>query len=127
MPERLGGGWGPIMDAGKGVFIVAIIMFLILAGIESYIEIFVGTGLLLNSGRWVFIAAGLAVYYVNYYVLITRGHGIRFEREFNGLPKSRKILLVVSCAVLLAATIVFIHYSVSAHQRFFHIIPKSGI
>jgi hypothetical protein len=122
---RSGRGWGPIMDAGKGVFIIAIIMFFILAGIEGYIEIFVGTKILFSS-RWAFIAAGLAVYYANYYVLITRGHGLRFEREFDNLKKSRKVLLQVSCAVLLIMTIVFINFSLSAYHRFFHIIPKSG-
>jgi hypothetical protein len=122
---RSGRGWGPIMDAGKGVFFVAILMFLILAGIEWRIEIFVGKKLLFDSGRWVFIAVGLAVYYVNYYVLITRGHGIRFEREFDNLKKSRKVLLQVSCAVLLLAIITFFSCSVSAYHRFFHVIPKN--
>ena len=58
--------------------------------------------------------------------LVTLGHGIKFEREFTHFKKSRKVLLLVSCAVLLLATTVFSICSVSAYQRFFHIIPKSG-
>jgi hypothetical protein len=129
---RIAGGWGrwipslgPIMDAGKGVFFVSVILFLILDGIESLIEIFVGTKFSFDDSLWG-LAAVLALYYMNYYVLVTRGHGIKFEREFTQLKKSRKVLLVVSCAILLLATTVFTYYSVSAYQSFFHVIPKSG-
>jgi hypothetical protein len=79
-----------------------------------------------NSSWWASAVITLAFYLPNYYVLVIRGHGITFEREFAHLDKSRKVLLLVSCAVLLLATIMLTIYSVSAYQRFFHIIPKSG-
>jgi len=125
MPERLGGGWGPIIDAGKGILVVSLIAFINLTNIADWIEIHNGTRFSFDSDPWVTKAAVLALYLMNYYVLVTRGHGIKFEREFNHLEKSRKILLLVSFGVLLLATVAFSIYSISAHQRFFHIIPKT--
>jgi hypothetical protein len=126
-PQRFGGGWGPIIDAGKGVLLVCLIAFFILKGIESYIEFHVGTRFSFDSSKWEMAAITLALYLPNYYVLVTRGHGIKFEREFTHLKKSKKVLLLVSCAVLLLATMAFCIYSDSAYQRFFHIVPKSGL
>ena len=42
-PQQLGGGWGPVVDAGKGVAGICLILFFVLRGIESYIEIYFGT------------------------------------------------------------------------------------
>jgi hypothetical protein len=116
-PQRFGGGWGPIIDAGKGVLVVSLIAFLILKGIKSNIEILVGKKFSFDSSPWE-LAAVLALYYVNYYVLITRGHGIKFEREFTHLKQSRKVLLLASCGVLLLAAIAFSDYSRFAYFRF---------
>ena len=124
-PQQLGGGWGTTIDAGKGVLLVCLIAFFILKGIESYIEIYVGTRFSFDSSQWERVAITLALYYANYYVLVTCGHGVKFEREFTHLKKSRKVLLLVSCVVLLLATIAFCIYSDSAYQRFFHIVPKN--
>ncbi len=121
---RIAGGWGrwvpslgPIMDAGKGVFFVWVIMFLILEGIKSYIEIHVGTQV---NSPWEF-AAVMALYFANHYILVTRGHGIKFEREFDNLEKNRKNLLLASCGVMGLATIAFSIYLGFAYQRFFHL------
>ena len=119
-PQRFGGGWGPIIDAGKGVLAVWLIAFLILKGIESYIEIHIGTRFSFDSSLWE-MASVLALYYSNYYVLVSCDHGIKFEREFTHLKKSRKVLLVTSCAVLLLVTIAFSLYARSAYQHFFHL------
>jgi hypothetical protein len=121
IPQRFGGGWGPIIDAGKGAGFLSLITFVILMDIGDWIEIYVGTRFSFHSDPWVIRASGLALYLANYYVLVIRGHGIKFEREFDKLEKSRKILLVVSCAVLVLATIAFCIYSISAYQHFFHL------
>lgn len=111
------------MDAGKGVFVVSLIAFFIIEAIKQRIEILLGARFSFDSSPWD-MAAVLALYFLNRYVLITRGHGIKFEREFTHLKKSRKILLLVSFAVLLLATIAFAICSDSAYRRFFHIVPK---
>jgi hypothetical protein len=120
-PKRFGGGWGPIVDTGKGVGFVSIIELVILTDLQGWIEFLVGTRSSFDSDRWATWAIALAFYLANYYILVTRGHGIKFEREFTHLKKSRKILLVTSCAVLLLATIAFSICSIPAYQRFFHL------
>jgi ABC-type transport system involved in cytochrome c biogenesis permease subunit len=114
------------MNAGKGVAGVTVIEGFILMSIEVWIEMYFGTRFLLSASKWAIGIAFLALYYSNYYVLVSRGHGITFEREFTTLEKSRKVLLVASFVVLVLATIAVMIFSVSAYHRFFHIIPKSG-
>src|SRR5712675_2123384 len=115
-PQQLGGGWGPDVDAGKGVLLIWFIEFLILKGIQPYVEVLVGARFFFDSSLWGRAAITLALYLPNYYILVTRGHGIRFERDFIHLQKSRKILLLVSCAVLLLATIAFTMHSASVRR-----------
>jgi hypothetical protein len=126
MPEKLGGGWGPVIDAGKGVAVLSLIGLINLTNIEYWFDICIGTRFTFDSNRWEQGAVFAAAFIANYYILVARGYGIRFEREFKNLKKSRKVLLVVSCAVLLLADIMFSIYSDSTYRRFFHIVPKSG-
>jgi hypothetical protein len=122
MPEKLGGGWGPVIDAGKGVAILSLIILINLTNIRGWIEIYIGTRFSFDSSRWAQWAIALIFFYANYYVLVTRGHGIKFEREeFKSLKISRKVLLIMSFTALLLATIIFSIYSVSTYQRFFHL------
>jgi hypothetical protein len=121
-----GSSWSPAMNASKGVGGVSVIEWIILVVIAMWIELHFGTKFFFTTGKWAVRIACLALYLINYYVLVIRGHGIEFEREFSNLEKSRKNLLLVSCAVLLLATIAFMAFSVSAYHHFFHIIPKSG-
>jgi hypothetical protein len=121
--QRMNRRFGIIMDIGKGVFLVTIIEFFILEGIKSYVEIHLGKRLsFLDSKQWVIaIVIAYSLYLPNYYILVTLGHGIKFEREFNSLKKNRKMLLVVSFVLLLLATMAFCIYSDSAYRHFFHI------
>lgn len=128
---RIAGGWGRInprfgiiMDTGKGVLLVWLTAFFIIFGIKQYIEIHIGTKFSFDSTPGEMVAV-LALYYANHYILVIRGHGVRFEREFNNLKKSKKILLVTTCAVIMLAAIVF-----SLHMRdvYQHIsTPKGGL
>ena len=112
----LAGGWkrinsrfGVIMDQGKGVFLVSIIIFFSLFGIKQCVEIHLGKRLSFDETLWELLAV-LAIYYVNLYILVTRGYGVRFEREFNNLTKSRKIILITACSVLMLAVTAFCLY-----------------
>jgi hypothetical protein len=122
---RIGDGLGPTMDAGKGVLLICVIILFIFNGIKSYIEIYVGTRFNFDSALWERAAIILAIYLPNNYILDTCGHGIKFEREFTNLKKSRKVLLVMSCAMVLLATIVFGICSDSAYRHFFQIPQKN--
>jgi hypothetical protein len=92
--------------------------------IGTWIEIYLGERFYFD--RWVIRVAAVALYLVNYYILATRGHGIKFEREFTNLPKSQKILLLASCVVMILVAIAVSIYSVSAYHRYFYIVPPKG-
>lgn len=125
---RIGPGWGSgmaaNMNAGKGVAFIALIEGVILMQVAAWIEIDLGTRFLFTTDKWADGIAFLALYFANYYALVTCGHGITFEREFNKLNKSRKILLLASFAGMMMLTLIFVIYSVSVYHHFFHIIPK---
>jgi hypothetical protein len=104
--------------AGRAIGGVTLIEWFILVGISSCIEMLLGKRFLFYFSKPVIVSAFFALFLVNQYVLYIRGHGIKFDREFNNLGKSRKIVLVTSCAVLLVATIALSIYSGLAHRRF---------
>ncbi|HSY75113.1 MAG TPA: hypothetical protein VK810_06565 [Dongiaceae bacterium] len=119
--------WTPGVNAGKGVAGVTLIEWVILIVIAMWIELSAGERfLLLNFHRWQIWIATFILSFMNYYILVIRSHGIKFEREFNGLKKSKKILLIISCRVLELVTVAIFLYTISVYHRFFHIIPKSG-
>lgn len=117
----------PSLKAGVGVAGVSIFVSLLVIVIGGWIEILIGKQFLPhNIPRWGIWIATLVVYLMNYYVLVIRGHGIRFERDFDNLEKSKRTFLRVSCRVFELSSLVFIFYSFYAYQHFFHIVPKSG-
>lgn len=116
--------WSPSLNAGKGVAGVTIFEVLILMTIEGWVEMFFGTRFSFNTSPWAIRVAAVALYFANYYVLVVRGYGIKFEHEFNDLSKSRKIFLLVSCVLMFLTAIAVIICSISAYHRFFHIISK---
>lgn len=93
MPERFGGGWEPTVDAVKGVTGVAAIEIVIFTMIMMWIEIYFGARFFSNAGKLIFVLSIMPIYFVNYYALLTRGHGIKFKREHDTLEKSRRLLL----------------------------------
>jgi len=120
-PERLGGGWGPIVDAGKGIAAVSLIELVIIRLIQDWIEISIGKRFSFDSNRLVNSAIFLVFYLVNYYFLVSRKHGLKFEREFSHLKKTRKVLLLVGCAMIFLATVVFSEYTLPVYWHYFHL------
>jgi len=123
---NIAGGWAPLnprlgvlMDQTKGAFAVSIIVILTLAGIEMYVQFLLGRKFAFDDSLLDVVAA-LAIYFVNLHLLVTRGHGVRFEREFNNLKKSRKILLVTVSITLMLAGVAFALYVRSVYLRFFY-------
>jgi len=116
--------WSHGYNSGKGAAGVSLVLFLILMGISLWIEIFTRSQFLPVLDRWETWIVSLAFIVVNYYVLAIRGHGIRFEREFDNLKKSKQTFLQVSCFVLSLASAAFFICSLFVYQHFFHIIPK---
>jgi len=89
-----------------------------------WIDIFNGKQFLMVFDRWEVGIAFFAFFCVNFYILAIRGHGIRFEREFNNLKKSKRTLLGVSCLLTNLISVTFFLYSGYIYQHFFHIVPK---
>ncbi len=115
---RLSRGKDIACKVGGACAILILIEEFNLSNIMCWLDIFTGKQVLPRfSGPEVWLA-GFVLFSINVYVLFTLRYGINFEREFNKLEKTRKILLVVSCVVLLLATIVFSIYSTSAHRHF---------
>jgi hypothetical protein len=110
---------------GGAATIITLIEAFNLTNISSWIDIFAGKQIVPRLSEPEIILVFLVLAYLNLYLLIicgfTFGHGLPFEHEFNNLKKSRKILLVASCVVILLATIVFSIYSTSTYHHFFHI------
>ena len=120
MPKRLGGGWGHDVDAEKGAIFFSLVLLINLTNIKDWVEIYFGARCFYDFDRWPLWVVGVAVMFANYYLLVKRSHGIKFEREFTHLKNTRKALLLTSCALLLLATIIFSFYSDSAYRHFFH-------
>jgi hypothetical protein len=102
--------------AGGAVAIVTLVESLVLMGISFCVEMFVGKRLILPKP--IVIITFLALSLVNGYLLISRSYGVKFDREFDELEKSRRIVLVVSCVVVALGAIVFNVYSGIAYRHF---------
>ncbi len=89
-----------------------------------WIAILIKNRFFLEFNRWEVGIAVFAIYCVNYYVLVIRGHGISFERQFNHLKKSKQTFLQVSYLVINLISVALFIYTVYAYQHFFHIVPK---
>lgn len=117
--------WSHGYNAGKGAAGVSLFAAIIIMCISLWIEIFTGNQFLPVLSRWETLIASLAFVFVNYFVLVIRGHGIRFEREFNNLPKSKQKFLRINCLLGTLISAASFVYSVYAYQHFFHTIPKN--
>jgi hypothetical protein len=104
--------------AGGAIGALTLIEWLVFIGISGYIEMFLNKKLLFYFSKPVVVIAFFALFFANQYVLFIRGHGIKFAQEFASLKKSRRILLMVSCALLLLASMAFFICSAIAHRRF---------
>jgi hypothetical protein len=102
--------------AGGAIGLITLVEWLILIGILSYVQILVRSKFVF--AKPVVVIAFIALFFVNQYFLTVRSHGIKFEREFDSLEKPRRIALVVSCAVVAVAAIVFVIYSSIAFRHF---------
>jgi hypothetical protein len=92
-------------------------------GVEMWFEILMGEqSLSLYLAHWYGWIATFVIFLMNYYILVVRGHGIRFEREFNNLPKSKQKFLRISCWTMEIATAAFVICSIYAYRHFFHVV-----
>jgi hypothetical protein len=107
-----------VNKAGLAVAMVTLIEGVNLINISSCIEVLAGGKLFPRFSELAMVVAFFVLFFMNQYVLYTRGYGVRFEREFDHLKQPRKTLLVTSCILVLLATIAFSIYSTLAYRRF---------
>jgi hypothetical protein len=115
--------WGPRTARGASVALIALIESGVLLGIDLLVDDFSGITLLPTIPKWAFIVIYFAIAVLNFYVLVFRRHGVKFEREFSHFKTGKKIqLILASVAVMLAAIALFIyaanvHRNIIAHNR----------
>ena len=103
---------------GASISIITLVELFNIMNIASCVEMFSGKRFLPHFAEPEIILIVLVTGFLNAYVLFSCGYGIKFEREFDHLKKSRRVFLTVSCVVVLLVTIAFSIYSISAHRRF---------
>jgi hypothetical protein len=114
-------GW----SAGSGSAGVSLFVCINLVAIAGWVAILTESRLP-DFPKWEGWIASFIIYLVNYYTLVIRGHGIKFEREFIHLKKSKQTFLRISCWIMEISTVVFTIFSIRAYWHFFHIVPKNG-
>jgi hypothetical protein len=116
--------WSHTTNAGKGAAGVSLFLSIILVTISMWIGVFMGKHIFLVISQLEAWIASFAIFCVNYYVLVIRGHGIKFEREFNHLKKSKQTFLQISCVATQLTSVALFLYSANVYQHFFYIVPK---
>ena len=118
--------WPNAFNVGKGIAGVSLFVSLILMGINVWIEILFRSQIFIpHVSRFVGWIVAFAMFLANYYILVICGHGVRFEKGFNNLKKSRQKTLQVSCCVAQVVAVIFFVFSGYTYRHFFHIISKN--
>ncbi len=102
--------------AGGAIGFITLIEWFIFLGILSYVQISIRSKFVFSKP--IVIIAFIALFFANQYFLTVRRHGIKFEREFDSLEKSRRITLVVIFAAVTVAATVFCICSGIAFRHF---------
>jgi hypothetical protein len=103
--------------AGGATGFVALIQSLILLSVAAHIDIYTNKRFLMSSEAGVILFL-LAVYFVNQYLLVNCGYGIKFANEFHLLPKSRRLLLIISWSIVVISAIALAIESAMAYRHF---------
>jgi len=103
--------------SGGAIGLITLVEWFVFIGIWGYIEMFLHRQILFSK-RAVY-GAFVALFFANMYFLMLRGFAVRFARDFDKLEKSRRIRLVVSCAVVVVVSVGFSIYSTITYRHFF--------
>ncbi len=112
--------WGDAQKkARRAVSGLSVFVGLALIAIESWMQILSKTKFYIFPA-WVLVLFSCALCLANDYVLVTRGHGIKFERQFDHIKKPKRVLLVASCVVIMLAFLPVFIYSIIIYRRFLY-------
>ena len=107
---------------------MALIESLFLIGVASWIDISIGERFWLSPPNSLFhsklmiAALFFLLYFANYRVIVSCGHGIKFAHEFPSLEKGRRVLLITCCCVLAVFTLIWFIWWRLVYRHFFHIV-----
>lgn len=113
-----GSAWSSNINIWKGVTGVALIESAFVLGTAASVSVFFDKNVLPNMSKLAVIISFLFLCATNYYLLVLRGDGIRFEREFDNHEKSMRLLLQASCVAVILGAMAFFVYSGIAYRRF---------
>jgi hypothetical protein len=94
-----------------------------LLALLGLIEIYSGRKFLNQVPKLTIVIALFGLYLINMHILYVRGHGVRFEREFDKMDRPAKNLLIWRFIVCVIAVITFSILLFIAHDRFVHANP----
>ena len=92
--------WSPMTNTAKAVGGVTWLQFTFLVGLIAWLYYFTGDRLLLSMSRPTgYILFGI-IYLLNYYLLVTRHAGTRFELDFRVFAYRRRFTLLTASIAL---------------------------
>ena len=111
--------WKGSMKANSAVAAPAILETLLALSALSWIEIALHQRI--DVGKWLIGVFAVVIYWANSHVLVERGSGLKFEREFSGFARVKQLALFFG-AVLVTVTIgFFLYFTVTVYRQTFGI------
>ena len=114
---RLGVSWSRANDESKGAVGVALVETALILSLWSSLDVLTGRATLTNIPKIAAVICFFGICAVNYNILVTKRHGIDFERQFVHLPSARKSLLFSCCVTVIIASVAFFIYTAIIHRR----------
>lgn len=109
--------WKGRMKARVASICVGILEFMLVFTIWLWIQI--ATHEYIQLDRWIVVASIFLIAGPGEYLLVVRGHGIAFEKQFHSFSKSKRIALYLAAiGVVLATGIAFYLTVIGYHQTF---------
>jgi hypothetical protein len=110
-------------DAHKGVAAVVFVEMWIGFTIFGWAQILSGSHIELSTPALWFGA--VALWGVSYYFLLVQKLGSGFEKHFDHLPKTRRVILRITALVIFFGALALFLISIPYYQHAFHITPKT--
>ena len=110
----------PETNAGMAVAFLTLVECFAILGIACWVDILLGTKILAEFPKWAVFIFILILCAPNYYVLVSKGSGAAFAKEFAHFGKYKRWSLLLICAMTMVAIFLFFLYSATTHRRMFY-------
>lgn len=109
--------WPPSINAWKGVVGVTLVEWLVVVGLSLWLRLATERELLFGLDRWLVQVALALLFAVNYMLLIHRGIGISYERDFGNLERSKRVRGIALSLAAVLGVVGFLAASVVAYNK----------